>query len=195
MWLRYSPEGVNCWAHALSTSVSRPQGETADLGREAVLRLEGAEQTFVFTEVEEKPVVSCLRDFSAPVKLEVVGQTEEDLIYLLGHDTDSFSKWEASQALQRSLLLDLYGAAKDEAKARISFSRRLFGGGVFDDEKWPVDGYLGIASVSTRYRNCWQSSRVSRRGGSAGDIHRGSGLCRGRRLRHAWRRLAECQSR
>lgn len=36
-----------------------------------VLLLTETEQEFVFTEVAEKPVPSLLRDFSAPVKLEV----------------------------------------------------------------------------------------------------------------------------
>ena len=81
-----------------------------------MLRLEQERQTFVLTEVPEKPVVSVLRGFSAPVKLEVAGQTEEDLVFLLGHDSDSFSKWEAGQTLQRTLLLELYNAAMDESK-------------------------------------------------------------------------------
>ena len=92
------------------------QGEAAEPGTEAVLRLEQERQTFVLTEVPEKPVVSVLRGFSAPVKLEVAGQTEEDLVFLLGHDSDSFSKWEAGQTLQRTLLLELYNAAMDESK-------------------------------------------------------------------------------
>ena len=33
--------------------------------------MEKASQDFVFTEVAEKPVLSALRDFSAPVKLQV----------------------------------------------------------------------------------------------------------------------------
>ena len=36
-----------------------------------MLLLTEKEQEFVFTEVSEKPVPSLLRDFSAPVKLEV----------------------------------------------------------------------------------------------------------------------------
>lgn len=61
-------------------------------------------------------MLSALRDFSAPVKLEVAGQTDDDLVFLLAHDSDSFSRWEASQALQRGLLLQLYAAAKDDSK-------------------------------------------------------------------------------
>jgi len=45
------------------------------------------QQEFVFTHVGNEPVPSLLRDFSAPVKMEVKGQTDEDLIFLLAHDT------------------------------------------------------------------------------------------------------------
>ena len=92
------------------------QGVGSDLGEETVLRLDKSQQTFTFTEVAERPVISTLRGFSAPVKLEIVGQTEEDLVFLLGHDSDSFSRWEAGQVLQRSLLLKLYNAALDASK-------------------------------------------------------------------------------
>jgi len=47
------------------------QGSTEEQGQDVVLRLEKAEQTFVLTEVAEKPVLSALRSFSAPIKLEV----------------------------------------------------------------------------------------------------------------------------
>ena len=41
----------------------------------------------------------------------MTGQTDEDLTFLLAHDTDMFSRWEASQRLGRQLLLSLYVAA------------------------------------------------------------------------------------
>ena len=77
---------------------------------ELVLKLEKPEQMFKLLQVPEQPTLSVLRNFSAPVKLQVEGQTEKDLTFLLAHDTDSFSKWEASQALQRGLILKLYAA-------------------------------------------------------------------------------------
>ena len=47
------------------------QGEEGDAGTTKVLLVTEASQEFVFTEVPEKPVLSALRDFSAPVKLQV----------------------------------------------------------------------------------------------------------------------------
>ena len=63
------------------------QGSTEKLGTSTVLRVEQAQQEFVFTEVPGEPVPSLLRDFSAPVKMEVEGQTDDDLVFLLAHDT------------------------------------------------------------------------------------------------------------
>lgn len=91
------------------------QGADAKAGNELVLRLEQQQQAFTILNVPEKPVLSVLRNFSAPVKLEVEGQTEEDLTFLLAHDTDSFTRWEASQTLQRSLIVNLYKAAASKS--------------------------------------------------------------------------------
>lgn len=94
------------------------QGDSSDLGTSTVLLLKEAEQTFVFTEVEEEPVPSLLRGFSAPVKMTVEGQTDEQLAFLLGHDTDSFNRWEAGQRLLGKLVTRLYHHAVQPSKVR-----------------------------------------------------------------------------
>ncbi|ASP40499.1 aminopeptidase N [Bacterioplanes sanyensis] len=63
-----------------------------------VLHLREAEQTFVFHNVSERPELSLLRHFSAPVKLEYQ-QSPEQLLFLLQHDTDGFNRWDAGQKL------------------------------------------------------------------------------------------------
>ncbi|EFN58926.1 hypothetical protein CHLNCDRAFT_19903 [Chlorella variabilis] len=83
------------------------------LGSEAVLRVTKAEQEFVFEGVEQAPVPSLLRGFSAPVHMTVEGQSDEDLLHLLAHDTDSFNRWEAGHVLAKKLMRALYAAAKD----------------------------------------------------------------------------------
>lgn len=61
---------------------------SAEAGQKSiVLRVDQEEQQFVFTDVTSQPVPSLLRNFSAPVKMEVKGQTDDDLIFLLAHDT------------------------------------------------------------------------------------------------------------
>jgi len=83
------------------------EGEAGTAGETTkVLRLSEASQTFVFTNVAEKPVPSILRNFSAPVRLST-DLTQEDLIFLMANDSDQFNRWEAGQTLTRALLLDL----------------------------------------------------------------------------------------
>jgi len=72
-----------------------------------VLRVREASQTFTFVHVPEAPVLSLLRGFSAPVKLTVPQQTVEDLGFLMAHDPDTFTRWEAGQQYAQGRLLGL----------------------------------------------------------------------------------------
>lgn len=63
-----------------------------------VLNITEAEQTFIFEQVVEKPVVSLLREFSAPVKLDY-SYTDEELIFLMVHAKNDFARWDAGQML------------------------------------------------------------------------------------------------
>ncbi len=71
-----------------------------------MLPLNALEHRFVFNNVDEKPVPSLLRGFSAPVKLHYEYSTE-DLIFLMRHDSDPFNRWEASQQLVLTTMLQL----------------------------------------------------------------------------------------
>lgn len=61
-----------------------------------VLELKEDMQTFTFEGVPSEPIPSILRDMSAPVKLRYE-YSDEDLAFLMKHDTDSFNRWEAGQ--------------------------------------------------------------------------------------------------
>ncbi|MCE0722264.1 MULTISPECIES: aminopeptidase N [Legionella] len=63
-----------------------------------ILELKEAEQSFTFTGLSEKPVVSLLREFSAPIKLKY-DLTQEELLFLLRHEADGYAKWDAAQNL------------------------------------------------------------------------------------------------
>jgi aminopeptidase N len=63
-----------------------------------VLHLTEAEQTFVFSGISERPVISLFRDFSAPVKVEF-DQNRDELLLMLQHDSDGFNRWDAGQRL------------------------------------------------------------------------------------------------
>ncbi|MGN2616768.1 aminopeptidase N [Aliivibrio fischeri] len=63
-----------------------------------VLNVTEEEQTFTFEQVSEKPVVSLLREFSAPVKLNYA-YSDEELIFLMVHAQNDFARWDAGQML------------------------------------------------------------------------------------------------
>ncbi|MFS7927278.1 putative cytosol alanyl aminopeptidase [Helianthus anomalus] len=69
-----------------------------------VLRVTKAEEEFVFTDVPEKPIPSLLRGYSAPIRLHS-DLTDNDLFFLLAHDSDEFNRWEAGQILARNIML------------------------------------------------------------------------------------------
>jgi len=63
-----------------------------------VLHFTQSEQTFIFSGVKEEPKLSLFRDFSAPVKVNFT-QSDDDLLFLLQHDSDGFNRWDAGQRL------------------------------------------------------------------------------------------------
>ena len=76
---------------------------------ERMLLLDEATQTFVFENVASEPVVSLLRDFSAPVQLNYDYQ-DADLAFLLKHETNGFNRWQVTQMLVNRILLQSHGA-------------------------------------------------------------------------------------
>ena len=74
-----------------------------------MLLLDQATQTFTFEGVTSEPVVSLLRDFSAPVQLNYDYQ-DEDLAFLLKHETNGFNRWQVTQMLVNRILLKGQGA-------------------------------------------------------------------------------------
>ncbi len=71
---------------------------------ERLLVLDSAEQSWVFDNIEQEPVPSLLRGFSAPVKL-ADGLSDAQRLVLLAHDSDAFNRWEAGQRLMLDRLL------------------------------------------------------------------------------------------
>lgn len=73
---------------------------------EMVLQVTEPRQSFQFSGFSDTPVISFLRGFSAPVKLDYQRSLEE-LAFLASHDSDTFNRWEAGQQLAVSVILDL----------------------------------------------------------------------------------------
>jgi len=87
-----------------SDAALRLAGEAGAAGTTRVLSLTEASQTFIFEDIPAAPVASLLRDFSAPVQLEL-DQTDAELAHLMAHDSDAFNRWEAGQRLATRVLL------------------------------------------------------------------------------------------
>lgn len=69
-----------------------------------VLELREGEQVFECANLPQRPVVSLLRGFSAPVKV-VHELQDEQLAFLLRYDSDGFNRWRAGQDLAVRVML------------------------------------------------------------------------------------------
>jgi aminopeptidase N len=63
-----------------------------------LIELSTQKRVIMFRDVPSRPVVSLLRNFSAPVRL-APAPAPEDLQRLLAHDRDPFNRWQAAQSL------------------------------------------------------------------------------------------------
>ncbi|MBF0276639.1 MAG: aminopeptidase N [SAR324 cluster bacterium] len=88
-------------------------------GKTRVLSLVGKEETFRFTSIPHQPTPSLLRGFSAPVKVRME-YTEEDLAFLLAHDSDSFNRWEAGHQLAIKVIMKLIADAQQGKELKLS---------------------------------------------------------------------------
>ncbi len=95
MWIPVQLGLIGRDGQDMAVNVEPASAWTAD---SQVLHLTEAEQTFVFRNVTQQPVLSLFRDFSAPVKVECE-QSSEELLFLLQNDSDGFNRWDAGQRL------------------------------------------------------------------------------------------------
>ncbi len=75
-------------------------------GTTALLELREAEQVFTFHDVGTRPVLSALRNFSAPVRLEMTRDADE-LAFSMAHDSDPFNRWDAAQTFAQRMILSM----------------------------------------------------------------------------------------
>jgi len=89
--------------------------EARDEGRSLMLSMRKAESTVRLSYLEHKPVVSFLRGFSAPVKVEYA-RDHSELSLLARHDRDGFVRWDALQ----TLWLDYFESPSTDRQAQLS---------------------------------------------------------------------------
>ncbi|MCD8526008.1 MAG: aminopeptidase N [Alphaproteobacteria bacterium] len=68
-----------------------------------ILHLKENNQEFIFKNIKNKPVPSVFRNFSAPVTLKT-DLSDEDLRFLMVHDSDGFNRWEAGQTYMLNVI-------------------------------------------------------------------------------------------
>jgi len=78
----------------------------ADGNTQLVFELIDEQESLVFENIDEEPVPSLLRGFSAPVKLSY-DYTDEQLLFLMQYDNDGFNRWDAGQTLSVRILMGL----------------------------------------------------------------------------------------
>lgn len=78
-----------------------------------LLEVRNTEEHFVFEAVEQRPIPSLLREFSAPVRL-TYGYRPRDLGVLMAHDPEGWARWEAAQRLAEGAIFSLLGRQDPE---------------------------------------------------------------------------------
>ncbi len=72
-------------------------------------------QTLQIENIEDGAVLSLLRNYSAPVKLDYE-LSNQQLAFLMAHDSDEFNRWNTAQQLSCNIMLSL---VKDEQQNRV----------------------------------------------------------------------------
>ncbi|KGT47029.1 MULTISPECIES: aminopeptidase N [Acinetobacter] len=112
--------------------------------KDGVYLFDQDEATIEFSGVTSKPVVSLLRNFSAPVNLEF-DYTDKELAFLLQYETNGFNQWQATQTLLERILLndqpaEIYINAMLNTLPDLIQKDPLLASRLFDV---PTEGYLG----------------------------------------------------
>ena len=83
-----------------------------------VLVLTDQATSFELVDVNERPVLSINREFSAPVKV-ISDLDADDLAFLAAHDSDPFNRWQALQTISARLLIENVEASRAGRAMRI----------------------------------------------------------------------------
>jgi aminopeptidase N len=84
-----------------------------------VLHLTQPKQDFVFENLNEKPILSLNREFSAPVQIRWNAPTSE-LLHLIKYDTDAFNQYEISQKIMQAEIKRLIHAIQNNVAAEVN---------------------------------------------------------------------------
>lgn len=119
--------------------------------KDGVYLFDQDQASIVFSGLSTQPVVSLLRNFSAPVNLEF-NYTDEELAFLIQYETNGFNQWQATQTLLERILLNghdthIYIQAIKNTLPDLVEQDPLLASRLFDV---PSEGYLG-SRIDTDY--------------------------------------------
>ncbi len=77
-----------------------------------LIEMKNAKEEYLFTGLKSRPVLSILREFSAPIQLQWEA-SDEDLYFLMQKDSDSFNRREITQKLALKVLSSLIAQAQN----------------------------------------------------------------------------------
>lgn len=98
-----------------------------------VLDVKQEKEVFAFENIEERPLPSILRGFSAPVRVKY-DYSREDLLFLMEHDRDHFNRWDAGQRLASSVIDEMVAAFEQGRELSVDQSLIEAFGTVIHDE-------------------------------------------------------------
>ncbi len=101
--------------------------------REGLVMLRQKKEIFTFEDIGERPVLSILRDFSAPVNLNA-GASDRDMLTLIRSDSDLFNRWQTGQAFALKHIAAMAKAIASGAPARVNSRFVLAAGEVANND-------------------------------------------------------------
>ncbi|QQR37925.1 aminopeptidase N [Devosia rhizoryzae] len=78
-------------------------GVSGGTAKDDLILLDQPSVTLRFTGIANKPIPSLFRGFSAPIKVSS-SLSQSDLLFLAGHDSDPFNRWDALQTVLTNLI-------------------------------------------------------------------------------------------
>jgi aminopeptidase N len=122
--------------------------EKAPAAGTRTLDIRNNNEIFIFKTGNKRPLLSLLRNFSAPVRI-TSKRPQEELCFQLRHDSDPFNRWEAGQQLamgqMQALIADMNHQAPDsvfEAFAEVLGNPALDQALIAEIFTLPGEGYL-----------------------------------------------------
>ena len=86
---------------------------------DGVVMLRKKKEVFTFEDVGDRPVLSILRDFSAPVKL-YTSASDREMLTLIRSDSDLFNRWQTAQAFALKHIADMAKAIASGSEPRVN---------------------------------------------------------------------------